>query len=460
MNPSLPFVEEMISGWGLYPKIKARVYRPSSPQELEYLLHREGSLVARGLGRSYGDAAIAPTVVDTTALNKFLEFDTSLGSLYVEAGASIDQILRWSVPRGWFLPVVPGTKYVTLGGAFASDIHGKNHHAQGSFSDQVEEVELFTSRGELIRCSRHEKPDLFWATAGGLGLTGIILRIRLRLKPIETAYIWKRILKAPNLPAILRLFDEYQQSTYSVAWIDCLARGKNLGRSVLFLGEHLGLNQLPSHLRTQPLLVHSAPRIRIPYYFPDWTLNTLSIRTFNTLYYWFSGPENRPAVVHYDPFFFPLDKVYHWNRIYGRRGFLQYQCVVPKKDGEAILAEILGRISRSGMGSFLAVLKLFGPSDGRYLNFPMEGYTLALDFPRTSSVFFLLDELDELVDAVGGRVYLTKDARLHPKHIARQYPQWQDFVVLKNEVDPQQKWASLLSQRLQLTSSLHVYRDN
>lgn len=442
----------MISGWGLYPQTGARVFRLSSPEELVQLIHKEGSMVARGLGRSYGDAAIAPTVVDTTALNRFLDFDAFRGSLYVEAGASIDQILRWSVPRGWFLPVVPGTKYVTLGGAFASDIHGKNHHAQGSFSDQVEEVELFTSRGDLIRCSRQEKPELFWATAGGLGLTGIIVRLRLRLRPIETAYIGKRTLKAPNLPTILQLFDEYQQSTYSVAWIDCLARGKRLGRSVLFLGEHLGLDQLPSHLRPQPLSVHSGPRVRIPFYFPGWTLNTYSLRTFNTLYYWLSGPENRPAVVHYDSFFFPLDKVYHWNRIYGRRGFLQYQCVVPRKDGQAILTEILDRISRSGLASFLAVLKLFGPSDGRYLNFPMEGYTLALDFPRLPSVFPLLDELDELVDEVRGRVYLTKDARLHPKHIPRQYPQWQDFIVLKNEVDPEQKWASLLSQRLQLTS--------
>lgn len=417
-----------------------------------HLLGREGSLVARGLGRSYGDAALASVVVDTTALNRLLDFNANNGILKVEAGASIDQILRWSVPRGWFLPVVPGTKYVTLGGAFASDIHGKNHHVQGAFSHHVDEVELLTSRGELLRCSLRENQELFRATAGGLGLTGIIVRLRLRLKPIETAYIHKHTLKAPNLSAILRLFDEYQQSTYSVAWIDCLARGRRLGRSVLYLGEHLKRHQLPSHLRSRPLPVHRSPRLRIPFYFPERTLNPFSLRTFNTLYYWFSGPKDRSAIVHYDPFFFPLDRVYHWNRIYGRRGFLQYQCVVPRNDGQAILTEILGRISRSGLASFLAVLKLFGPSDGRFLNFPMEGYTLALDFPRTHTVFPLLDELDELVDEVGGRVYLTKDARLHPSHIPRQYPQWKDFVDLKREVDPSQKWASALSHRLQLTS--------
>ncbi|MCX7650534.1 MAG: FAD-binding oxidoreductase [Flavobacteriales bacterium] len=440
----------LLSGWGQYPRVKARVLKPADPEEAESLLASYSGLIARGLGRSYGDASLAPVVLDTTRLSRLLEFDPLSGILTAEAGLSLDALLRWSVPRGWFLPVVPGTKFVTLGGAVASDIHGKNHHVDGSFSRHVEELDLLTSPGKWVRCSRQENPRLFEATAGGMGLTGLIGRVRLRLRKIETAFIKKTTYRASDLEAILNLFEAHASDTYSVAWIDCLARGRHLGRSLLFTGEHALWEELPAPLRRQALQPHKNPRLRVPIYFPSATLNPWTVRWFNTFYYHLADKHLRTRFVHYDPFFFPLDSVMDWNRIYGRQGFLQYQFVIPESHGRPVLSKILERISASGLGSFLAVLKLFGHEENSFLGFPFRGYTLALDFPRTPRLEKLLTALDELVIGAGGRIYLTKDARLKNSDFQIQYPQAEAFKSLKKNWDPENRWVSCMSARLGL----------
>jgi FAD/FMN-containing dehydrogenase len=455
VNPSPGNQKKTLSGWGLYPRRQCRIVRLSEPEEALQLLSQSEPLIPRGLGRSYGDASLAPIVLDTTALNRLLDFDPHSGLLYAEAGLSVDALLRWAVPRGWFLPVVPGTKFITLGGALASDIHGKNHHIAGTFSRHVEEIEILTSGPHIRVCGPHKDSELFWATAGGMGLTGLIMRIKLRLRRIESAYIVRTTFRAPNLEAILRLFDEHQSATYSVAWIDGTARGRSLGRSLLFIGEHAEAEKLPSRLKTKLLAPHDAPRMRIPFTLPSFVLNHFTVNLFNQIYYILSDRSGQSRLMHYDPYFFPLDAIYGWNKIYGPRGFLQYQFVVPRNATEA-LKEILERISRSGAGSFLAVLKLFGPYEGRYLHFPMPGYTLAMDFPNRPDVHALLDELDHLVLKAGGRLYLTKDARMKANSMEAQYPMLEAFRNIKNQADPAGLWQSFLSARLALTSHTHT----
>lgn len=446
--------DQVLSGWGLYPRARCRVVRPSGPEEALGLVQTLEAAIPRGMGRSYGDASLAPVVLDTTALNRLLEFDSQSGVLYAEAGLSLDKLLRWSVPRGWFLPVVPGTKFITLGGALASDIHGKNHHWFGSFSRHIKEIELLTSGPCLKTCGHDKESELFEATAGGMGLTGMVLRMKLQMLPIETAYIRKTTYRAKNLEEILQLFDEQNAAAYSVAWIDGTASGKNLGRSLLFTGEHATRDQLPANLRKNPFKAHSAPVLHIPFHFPSLVLNHLTVFLFNKFYYTLSDGSGRSRIVHYDPYFFPLDAVNGWNKIYGRNGFLQYQFVLPRDKSQA-LKEILTRISRSGQASFLAVLKLFGSYTGRFLNFPMPGYTLAMDFPNRPAVHRLLDELDQLVLQAGGRLYLTKDARMKASSLAAQYPALEAFRRLQKEYDQVGLWQSCLSSRLALTSHSH-----
>lgn len=441
----------LLSGWGFYPRMRCRVLRPSDPEEAQRLMQQAKTLIPRGLGRSYGDASLAPAVLDTTLLNRLLDFDPHSGLVYAEAGLSLGALLRWAVPRGWFLPVVPGTKFITLGGALASDIHGKNHHVAGTFSRHVEKVEILTSDSRIRVCGPRMDAELFHATAGGMGLTGLILRMKLRLQRIETAYILRSTFRAPDLETILRLFDTHQAATYSVAWIDGTARGRNLGRSLLFTGEHAPIDKLPERYRKNPLKPHTRPNMGIPFTFPSFLLNKHTVFLFNRIYYSLSDRSGQTRIVHYDPYFFPLDAVYGWNKIYGPRGFLQYQFVVPRNATEP-LKEILERISRSGFASFLAVLKLFGPFEGKYLHFPMPGYTLAMDFPNRPGVHRLLEELDSLVLQAGGRIYLTKDARMKASALDAQYPMLDDFRHIKNLADPVDLWHSCLSARLGLST--------
>ncbi|CAB3395498.1 FAD-binding protein [Kyrpidia spormannii] len=452
-------MEVSLSGWGRYPVQRCRVYRPESLRALKEVVvsGEERSVLARGLGRAYGDAALneGAGVILQTRRNRFLNFDEAAGVLRCEAGVSLAEILDVFVPRGYFLPVTPGTKFVTLGGAIASDVHGKNHHKDGSISNFILDFDLLTADGEIVRCTPRENADLFWATVGGMGLTGVILRASLRLVPISSSYLRVDYFKARNIDEAFEVFEATdEQYQYSVAWIDCLAGGRSLGRSVLMRGNHVPAEALPEKLRGEPLATGKKGKLVVPFDFPSVTLNYASIRAFNALYYRVS--KGTPGVVvHYDPFFYPLDSVLHWNRLYGRRGFLQYQVVFPFETSREGLIALLERLAKDRRSSFLAVLKRFGAEGPGLLSFPRPGYTLALDIPfRDAGLFGFLREMDEWVLRMGGRVYLTKDAELAPEIFEAMYPRLGQFREVKGRIDPENRFSSSLARRLRVVEGV------
>ncbi len=430
-----------IHGWGRYPRCEADVSFPISPEQCTNVVASTDSLIARGLARSYGDSSLASRVIDTHYLDHFLAFDEATGLLSCAAGVSLNEILRVFVPRGWFLPVTPGTRFVTIGGAIASDVHGKNHHVEGSFCDHVSRIELLLGNGEQVVASPTEKQELFHATCGGMGLTGVILSATLKLKQIHSSEIVETTIKAPDLYAILDAFAENATATYSVSWIDCLARGKHLGRSLLRLGEHAD---------DGPLTVQTNTTLPVPFDMPSILLNHATVRAFNTLYYGKSLYSRHTRHIPFEPFFYPLDKLADWNRLYGKPGFVQYQVVLPTEAGLVGLRALLERIAASGRGSFLAVLKVFGNANSNYLSFPRDGYTLALDFKVEPAVFQLLEELDHLVLDLGGRLYLSKDARMSEMTFKSGYPRWQEFEEVRAKYHAIGKFASNQSKRLGL----------
>lgn len=431
------------SGWGRYPSIDAEVIHPLSAGEVVASLadRSPGATIARGLGRSYGDSSLAPRIISTSRLDHFIRFDETTGILTCAAGLSLADILEVIVPRGWFLPVTPGTKFVTVGGAIASDVHGKNHHLEGSFTDYVRDLKIATASDGIVQCSREQHPALFHATCGGMGLTGIVLEATLALKTIKSAFVNETTIKAGDLEELLALFEEYQETTYSVAWIDCLSTGKSLGRALLMLGEHAESGALETG---------KGGGVTVPVDMPGLLLNTRSVRAFNALYYHRVLRKRSKRRAHYDPFFYPLDGIQHWNRLYGKNGFTQYQFVLPKDAGLPGVASAVERIARSGRGSFLAVIKAFGRGNDNYLSFPMEGYTLSLDFKIEKGLFELLDELDGIVLHHGGRLYLAKDARMSGDVFRRGYPLWDRFAAVRERYGADRIFHSLQSQRLGL----------
>ncbi len=439
-----------LSGWGGYPKTKAKAIFFRDTGELTRQVSEASSFIARGMGRSYGDSSLNNScVLSTNRYNRFLEFDSEAGIVKCESGVTLAEVIDISINLGWFLKVTPGTKFVSIGGAIASDVHGKNHHLDGSFSSCVNSFSLLVPSGEVVNCSRSENADIFFASFGGMGLTGVILEVEFQLIQVESAYISQTSIKAANLKEAMAAFENAKETTYSVAWIDCLANGDALGRSLVMAGEHASINQLSTNIKATPLIVKPKPTLSVPFYLPSWLLNKLTVKAFNQLYY-YKGKAGEGQLVDYDSFFYPLDSIHHWNRIYGRKGFVQYQCVLPLANSYEGLKSILELISASGQGSFLAVLKLFGKQEG-YLSFPMEGYTLALDFPLNSRLFSLLEKLDSVVSQYDGRIYLTKDARMNSRFFAKSYEkQLNRFLDVKKKLDPDNKLRSLQSERLGL----------
>lgn len=430
-----------IWGWGKYPVITSKTFAPRSEEGIRTPLGKGFNGIPRAFGRSYGDSSLAEENINTFGMGKILSFNEETGLLHCQAGFSLEDILEFAVPKGWFLPVTPGTKHVSLGGAIASDVHGKNHHVEGCFSEHVKELRLMLADGSVAPCSPSEHRELFLATCGGMGLTGVILDAKIQLKPIKSSMIQENIYKARNLDEILDFFETYESFTYSVAWIDCLSTGKKLGRSLLMIGEHAEEGGLD---------VHPDPKLVVPFEMPSFLLNRLSISAFNNLYYNKVLKKVTKHVVHYEPFFYPLDGIRNWNRMYGKNGFTQYQFVVPKKTGRESMRKILERIAKSKKGSFLAVLKAFGKGNENYLSFPMEGYTLALDFKLEKGLFPLLDELDEIVLEYGGRVYLTKDVRMSEQVFKASYPNWKKFMEIRKKFSADKAFNSLQSKRLGL----------
>ena len=384
------------------------------------------------------------------ALKHLLQFDQQQGLLRVQAGATIEDIIRFSVPRGFFPPVTPGTKFPTLGGCIAADVHGKNHHTDGSIATFVVELEMVLADGAQVRCSRDLHPDLFWATLGGMGLTGFIYAATLRLKKISSAFIRQRTIKTANFAETCRLFATTQhQYTYSVAWIDSLKKGRQLGRGLLMLGEHAPAGDEHNN---NPYPLHTASSLDVPFIFPDLALNTWSMGAFNTLFYHRQLRHSADSTIHYNPFFYPLDAIQRWNRIYGRKGFLQYQIVVPFADGKEIMADVLARIAHRGIASLLTVLKTLGPANEGLLSFPMDGYTLTLDIPlRDDGIVPFLRELNKTIVDAKGRVYLAKDAILEKEDFAAMYPKLEQFKRIKRLYDPEHRFRSRQSDRLGIT---------
>lgn len=440
-----------LAGWGRYPVIEAAVHRPRSTEDVRKSVLSAASLAARGNGRAYGDSAINPAAtIDMRRLDRMLAFDPQSGQLVAEAGVVLGDIIHTFLPRGWFPQVTPGTKFVTLGGAIAADVHGKNHHKDGSFRSCVDWIEVMGPDGTVTRCSAQADAALFDNTLGGMGLTGIILRAAIRLRPVQSAWIRQTTIPAPDLATAMAAFEAAQDATYSVAWIDCLGTGRSLGRSLVMLGEHAARADLPPAKAAAPFALAPRRKRAVPFDFPAIALNSLSVRAFNALYYAAGARRTGEQLVDWDSYFYPLDAILGWNRIYGRKGFAQFQCALPLDRSEAGLAALLAETARAGAGSFLAVLKRFGPQDSAF-SFPMEGYTLALDFPMNAATLALLERLDRITLDHGGRFYLAKDSRMSTATFhAAEGPRLGAFQSHRAERGFTGRFASAQSERLAL----------
>ena len=412
------------ASWGRYPKgAHAYVHKPAWNDEVTGILKTAspGSLLPYGLGRSYGDSClnINRELVDCRRLNRILGFDESTGMLRCESGVSFADIIDVFLPKGWFLPVTPGTQFVTVGGAIANDVHGKNHHCAGTFGDHVHQLGLHRSSDGLVVCGREENPQVFRATIGGLGLTGLIAWADIQLRRVAGPWIDAELVPFQSLSGFLELSQESNgRFEYTVAWLDCFA-GQN-ARGIFFRCNHAAENAKKFRPKGGP---------KLPFNFPACLLNRYSVRAFNAAYYRFHAAKKGSTLVGYDSFFYPLDSVRQWNLLYGKQGFLQYQCVIPESNVDAF-EELLDRIACSGMGSFLGVLKQFGPAPpAGMLSFPRPGLTLALDFAmRGERTLQLMRSLDDVVLRSGGALYPAKDARMSPALFEASFPRWRSFV--------------------------------
>ena len=444
MGPLISRVEP-VAGWGRRPVRPGRVARPD---RLCPVAPAEPRILARGLGRAYGDAAVPSSddalVLETTRADRILGWDPAAGRLRCEAGLNLAEILRVFLPRGWFPPVTPGTQHVTVGGCVACDVHGKNHHRDGSFGRFVERITLLVADGRVVECGPDLERELFLATVGGMGLTGIIVEVTLRLRPVESPWMAVETEGVADLAAMVAGLEQAARDwPYTVGWIDCLARGRALGRGVLMRGRHA--------TRAEAGARRPSPRRpwRFPLDAPEWLLSPPLMRLFNRLYHWTHGGPTRRRLVSYESFFYPLDAVRDWNRMYGPRGFFQYQCVVPRAAGLPALSRLLERLAAAGAASFLAVIKDCGPAGDAYLSFPLEGVTLALDLPyRGRATEALVHEMNAVVIEAGGRVYLAKDAVTRAEDFEKMMPRLKEWQAVRDRWDPRRRFRSALSARL------------
>lgn len=441
----------MISGWGRFPVVETEILTPSTYDAAQLAFASADGSIVRGNGRAYGDAAIgARQTVGVLGLDRFRHFDSATGKITVEAGVLLDDLIATFGPKGYFPYVVPGTRFVTVGGAIAADVHGKNHHRDGGFSQFVESFLLATAGGKIVRVARDTCPELFFGTVGGMGLTGAILEATLHMRRVETGWIRQQTIVASDLVAAIAALDDGDSATYSVAWIDCLAKGSKLGRSLVFLGEHASRDQVAENVGDDLFPSLDGQRVTVPIDVPQLAVNNWSVSAFNEAYFRHGAWQaNEFLLLPSGSYFFPLDRVGAWNRIYGRKGFIQHQCVLPLLKGPAILAEMIGRIAARGEGSFLAVLKKLGQSFG-IMSFPVPGYTLALDFPVKAGLLEFLDELDELVVEGGGRIYLAKDARQSRGTFEAGYPNISKFRDIRRGIDATNRIRSRLAERLDI----------
>jgi FAD/FMN-containing dehydrogenase len=440
--PWEPYQTKM-SGWGRYPVVQGLERKAENLEAIS-----ENASLCRGLGRSYGDSSLPAraedVVVDTTLADRLLAFDEGTRILRGEAGLSLLELNRLFLQRGWFVPVTPGTQYVTLGGMVASDVHGKNHHVDGCFGEHVKSLKLRVADGRILECSEEIEPELFRATLGGMGLTGHILEVEFQMRRIDSPWIWGESERIPDLDAMVGgLKDAAGQWPMTVGWVDCLARGKNLGRGILMKGRWANATEAPS---APPKLKRS---FRVPFQFPNIALCKPSMKAFNLLYYWKHVQRMKSGIIHPQTFFYPLDMLDDWNLIYGRRGFTQYQCVLPHAADNGPARRFLELFIAGGGMAFLCVIKDCGAEGKGMISFPRPGISIAMDFPvhpRKTQPF--VDKLNELVLAEGGRIYLTKDAFTRAEHFRAMEPRLEGFNAVRRKWDPQGKIRSAQSVRL------------
>lgn len=445
----MPTHTTVLSSFNNFPRQLCTLHRPKRYRELSAIVPNG---IARGQGCSYGDAALNENgqVILTESLNRFVAFDHEKGILTAEAGVTLTAILALIIPRGWFLPVTPGTQYVSLGGCVAADVHGKNHHHMGSFGQYVLWFDLITANGATVRCSPQQNAELFWATLGGMGLTGIIATISVQLIPITSSYLLVKHQQTQNLmDTIDHLSNAEFDDQYSVAWLDTLATGEKFGRGILMAAHHATAAELTTRLNKNPLRYVSPKQLSIPFDCPNWLLNKTNVQLFNQAFYEHKSKKAIPFIVSYRNYFYPLDSIGQWNRLYGKQGFVQYQCVLPLEESRQGLQKILRYLQTSPYSAFLAVLKRFGAANPGMLSFPIPGFTLAIDLPITDpGLFSVLDKMDDLVIEHGGRIYLAKDARLDAAKFRVMYPRHAEWSAIRNQWDPQQMFSSSLARRL------------
>jgi decaprenylphospho-beta-D-ribofuranose 2-oxidase len=445
-----------LTGWGRISPSSAELAEPASIDSAAGLL-RDGTaargVIARGLGRSYNNAAQSADgiVISTARLNRIIGLDATTGLATCEAGVSLEQLMVAGLPAGWFVPVSPGTRQVTIGGAIAADVHGKNHHVAGSFASHVPSLQILLPDGDLRTVTRQSDPSLFWATAGGMGLTGLIVLATVQLKRVATSRVRVDTVRTADIDETMAVLTEHDRRYgYTVAWSDSMARGSSLGRSVITSGDFADLADLPPADEADPFAFHPGTRVGVPAGFPPGLINRYTVRLANEAWYR-KAPRSRSGELQtIGTFFHPLDGIRNWNRVYGPGGFRQYQYVVPFGQ-EATVRRSFELIGMAHAPSFVTVLKRFGEGDPGLLSFPMPGWTLALDFPaRTPGLARLLGLLDRLIVEAGGRVYLAKDSRVPPEVLAEMYPLLPEFAKARAELDPAQIFASDLSRRLGL----------
>ena len=445
-----------LTGWGRIAPSSAELTEPGSPGEAAALLQAarpSTAMIARGLGRSYNNAAQCDggVVISTARLNRIIELETATGLATCEAGVSLEQLMIAGLAAGWFVPVSPGTRQVTVGGAIAADVHGKNHHVAGSFAVHVPSFDLLLPGGELRTVTRQGDPSLFWATSGGMGLTGLIVRAVIQLKRVATSRVRVDTVRTADIDETMAVLAEHDTSHgYTVAWSDSLARGARLGRSVVTSGDFAEPGDLPAADRADPFAFRPGARLGVPSWMPPGLINRYSVALANEAYYRRAPRSRQGELQTIGAFFHPLDAIRNWNRVYGPGGFRQYQYVVPFGQ-EAAVRRSFELVSRARAASFVTVLKRFGAGDPGLLSFPAPGWTLALDVPaRTRGLDGLLASLDRLVVDAGGRVYLAKDSRVPAGTLAAMYPRLEEFRKLRAGIDPDGVLASDLSRRLRL----------
>lgn len=423
--------------WGMYPR--NFLFRIKDFNESNLRSNFKLNCIPYGNGRSYGDSCISKNLISFKNHNHFISFDKVNGVLRVQSGVLLEEIINVIISKGWFLKINPGTKLITIGGAVASDVHGKNHHVEGCFSECVNWFSLLLPSGEVVKCSRDENEELFLSTCGGMGLTGFIVDVEIKLKKVNSIFIKQKSIKSKNLNETFKIFESIKSDPYSVAWIDCLSKGDKLGRGIVMSGEFCDDGALEYSRKK---------KINIPFNFPSFALNTLTVKIFNWFFYHKNAKKISHQKINFDSFFFPLDSIRNWNRIYGKNGFTQYQFILPKEESYEGLKSILNEISKSGKGSFLAVLKLYGKANKNYLSFPLEGYSLALDFKIDKGIFNLLDKLDQIVIKHKGRIYLSKDVRVSKETFEKGYPLINKFRDIRKKYKTNEVLTSLQSQRV------------